>query len=440
MAHVKSTLKWLYPGMRVKRWLALTPVGVFLVIVGVALLTNMSVVDYLNAAAEFVAIHTDGRINLSEPKAYLPASLIAIVLGLVLIFTSFRQVVRSIASVISPTHKDRLADVIYQRRYLAQGHRIVVIGGGTGLSTMLRGLKQHTSNLVAVVTVSDDGGSSGLLQRQLGMLPPGDIRNCIVALADEETLMTELFQHRFDGADEGLTGHSIGNLLIAAMSDITGDFEEAVKEISKVLAIRGRVLPSTVENVTLRAELADGSLVDGETNIARSTQPIRRVMLVPSDVKPPQEVLDAIRLANAIVIGPGSIYTSVIPNLLVQGMVDAIAASNAVKIYVCNVMTQPGETTGYSASDHVKAVVEHAGKRLFSYVLVNKEVPSIRLLEKYHREGAELVSPDVDIIREMGYRPITGNFISQTEVVRHDPQKLAQAILRLVFEKSFLPK
>ncbi|HUV03567.1 MAG TPA: YvcK family protein [Armatimonadota bacterium] len=438
MSRLRSTVKWLYPGMRVKRWLLLTPFGVLLVIMGVGLLANVRVFDYLEAIAVPVAKYIN--INIAEPGVYIPISIVAILLGLVLIFVSFRQVIGSIASVISPTHKGRLADVIYQQRYLAQGHRMVVIGGGTGLSTLLRGLKEQTSNIVAVVTVTDDGGSSGRLQRQLGMLPAGDIRNCIVALADEETLMTELFQHRFSDAGEELSGHSFGNLLIAAMTSITGDFERAVKESSKVLAIRGRVLPSTIENVSLQAELADGSSVDGETTIAKSSQPIRRLSLVPPDVKPLQEALDAIHLANAIVIGPGSVYTSVIPNLLVEGVVDAIAASHAVKIYVCNVMTQPGETDHFRASDHVKAVEEHSGKRIFNYVVVNKEVPSMRLLEKYHKEGAELVAPDVDVIREMGYRPITGNFISQTDVVRHDPQKLGQAILRLVFEKSFLPR
>lgn len=438
MRRLKSSLKWLYPGMRVKRWLLLTPIGVLLVIVGVTLLTNMRMVDVLNFAADFV-VRRYG-LDLREPRVYLPISLPSIGIGLVLIFISFRQVIGSIASVISPSNKDRLADVIYQRRYLAQGHRIVVIGGGTGLSTMIRGLKEFSSNVVAIVTVSDDGGSSGELQRHHGVLPPGDIRNCLVALADEETLMTELFQHRFDDAGEGLTGHSFGNLLITAMTDITGDFERAVKETSKVLAIRGSVLPSTISNVSLRAVMADGSVVDGETNIVAHAQPVQRVSLIPPDVKPLQEALDAIKLADAIVIGPGSIFTSIIPNLLVEGIVDAIVASPAVKIYVCNVMTQPGETDKYSASDHVRAIFEHTGKRMFTYALVNKEVPSLRLLEKYHLQGADLVSPDVDVIREMGYKPITGNFISQTEVVRHDPQKLAQAILRLVFEKSFLPR
>lgn len=438
MMWLKSNLKWLYPGMRVKRWLILTPIGVFFVVVGVALFTNMSIVDYLNSMAGFVARHTG--LDLSQSRIYLPISIAAIALGLVLIFTSIRQVIDSITSVVSPVHKDRLADFIYQRRYLAQGHRIVVIGGGTGLSTMLRGLKQYTSNIVAIVTVTDDGGSSGRLQRQLGVLPPGDIRNCLVALADEETLMTELFQHRFDDGTEGLTGHSFGNLLIAAMTDITGDFEQAVRETSKVLAIRGHVFPSTLDHVGLRAEMSDGSFVDGETDIVKAPQEIRRITLIPSNAKPLNEALEAIRLANAIIIGPGSVFTSVVPNLLVDGIVDALAASNAIKVYVCNVMTQHGETDRFTASDHVKAVASHAGKKVFDYVLVNKEVPSVRLLEKYQRVASELVSPDVDTIREMGYKPITGNFISQTEVVRHDPEELAQAILRLVFEKSFLPR
>ena len=437
MKRLRSALKWLYPGMRVKRWLLLTPIGVLFVIVGVTLLTNMRVVDYLIAAGDFMLDKTG--LALDQPKVYIPISAFTIALGLLLIFISFRQVITSIASVISPKDKDRLADVIYQKRHLAQGHRIVVIGGGTGLSALLRGLKEHTSNIVAIVTVTDDGGSSGRLQRQLGMLPPGDIRNCLVALADAEPLMTELFQHRFDLPGDGLSGHSFGNLLLAAMLDITGDFELAVKETSRVLAIRGRVVPSTLQNVTLRAEMEDGSIVEGETNITASPLAIKRVTLSPPDVAPLDDALEAIRLANAVVIGPGSLYTSVIPNLLVRGVSEAIAKCDAVKIYVCNVMTQPGETNGYRASDHVRAIEEHAARRIFNYVLVNKEVPSPELIEKYRLEGAELVTPDVDIIREMGYKPILGNYISQTDVVRHDPQKLAQAVVRLIYEKSFLP-
>ncbi len=434
---VKSLFKWLYPGMRVKRWLALTPIGLFFVVVGVVLFTNMQVVDYLNLGAGLLFEKTG--LILTQPSVHIPVSIAAIGIGLILIFISFRQVIGSIASVISPEDKDRLADVIYKRRYLAQGHRIVVIGGGTGLSTMLRGLKEYTSNIVAIVTVSDDGGSSGALKSHMGMLPPGDIRNCLVALADAEPLLSELFQYRFDTDDGQLAGHSFGNLLIGAMTDITGDFERAVKETSRVLAIRGSVLPSTLQNVNLRAEMEDGEVVCGESQIVAFGKPIKRVSLVPEDVRPMEESLDAIRLANAIIIGPGSVYTSVIPNLLVNGISDAVAASRAVKVYVCNVMTQPGETDRFQSSDHVKAVVEHAGRRIFDYVLINREAPSLRLLEKYETQGAHLVSPDDATVRDMGYTPITGNFISQTEVVRHDPQKLAQAILRLVSEKSFFP-
>ncbi len=434
---LKSLLKWLYPGMRVKRWLLLTPIGLFFVVVGVILLTNMQVVDYLDIGARELFRRTG--LNLTEPNVHVPMSIVAIGIGLVLIFISFRQVIGSIASVISPEDKEHLADVIYKRRYLAQGHRIVIIGGGTGLSTMIRGLKEHTSNIVAIVTVSDDGGSSGTLKTQMGMLPPGDIRNCLVALADAEPLLSELFQYRFETEDNCFSGHSFGNLLIAAMTDITGDFERAVKETSKVLAIRGTVLPSTLQNISLRAEMNDGSVLYGESEIVGAGKGIRQISLVPEDVRPLEESLEAIRLAHAIVIGPGSVYTSVVPNLLVRGISDAIASSKAVKVYVCNVMTQPGETDDFMASDHVKSVVRHAGRRIFDYVLVNREVPSLRLLEKYQAKHAQLVSPDVDVIREMGYKPITGNFISQTDVVRHDPQKLAQAILRLVSEKSFFP-
>jgi len=245
--------------------------------------------------------------------------------------------------------------------------------------------------------------------------------------------MTELFQYRFNGGSGGLHGHSFGNLLIAAMTSITGDFERAVKETSRVLAIRGRVLPSTVENVSIHAELADGTLVDGETQIASSKQKINHIFLQPAGVRPLEESIRAIEYADAIVIGPGSVYTSIIPNLLVEGIVDAITASDAVKIYVCNVMTQPGETTGYTASDHVRAVISHAQRKIFNYVLVNREVPSPELVAKYAETGAELVKPDVENIRQMGFRAVVGDFISQTDVVRHDPHKLAAAIFRLMY-------
>ncbi|MDO8589469.1 MAG: YvcK family protein [Armatimonadota bacterium] len=426
-----SALKWLYPGMKVKRWLLLIPIGVFAILVGVVFLANVNVLDYMDRAAVFAY----GRfgIRLNQPATLIPISLASIAFGLVLIFIAIKQVIGSITSVISPQNKGKLADIIYQKRYLSQGHNIVVIGGGTGLSTLLRGLKTYTSNIVAIVTVTDDGGSSGILRRDLGMAPPGDIRNCLVALADAEPLMTELFQYRFGAGGKGLEGHSFGNLLIAAMSSITGDFEKAVKETSKVLAIRGRVLPSTVTAVTLQAEMEDGTLVEGETSIAESPLAIRNIHLHPSNVQPLEEAIQAIGLADLIVIGPGSVYTSVIPNLLVPGIAEALHNSRAIKMYVCNVMTQHGETDHYAASDHVKAVMRHAEGRLFHYVLVNRQAPSAGLLVKYRSEGADLVHPDVEKVRELGFRPVLGDFISQTTVVRHDSEKLAEAIMRLAY-------
>lgn len=426
-----SSFKWLYPGMRVKRWLILIPVGLACAIAGVILLANIKMFDVLGFFGT-EAYRLLG-IRLDRPATQLPTGIGLIALGLVLIFTSLRQTVRSITSVVSPETEGKLADMVFQRRYLSQGKQVVVIGGGTGLSTMLRGLKQYTSNIVAIVTVTDDGGSSGRLQREMGMLPPGDIRNCLVALADAEPLMTELFQYRFANGNDSLDGHSFGNLLIAAMTRITGDFERAVKETSNILAIRGRVLPSTIENVRLQAELADGSLVEGESSIVHAEQAIKHIMLHPSQVSPLEETLKAIELADCIVMGPGSVYTSIVPNLLVNGIPEAIHQSDAVKLYVCNVMTQPGETDGYSASKHVKAIAAHTEQKVFQYVLVNQQRPSQEMLAKYAGENQFFVEPDIAEIKEMGYRPIVGDYISQTDVVRHDSEKLAQAILKLVY-------
>jgi len=279
--------------------------------------------------------------------------------------------------------------------------------------------------------VTDDGGSSGRLRHELGILPPGDIRNCLIALADAEGAMTALLQHRFQDTTGNLSGHSVGNLLIAAMTQIKGDFEQAIQEISKVLAIRGRVLPSTLTHVSLRAEMDDGACVEGETAIVEYPARIRRMHLNPPDVEPPQEALDAIRQADVIVLGPGSLFTSVVPNLLVPKIADALRATDALRVYVCNVMTQPGETDGFTASDHVRALEAHAGGRVCDYVLVNTATPQPELMERYRASGQDLVLPDVDRIRQMGYKVIMGNFISQTDYVRHDPHRLAQAILRL---------
>jgi uncharacterized cofD-like protein len=366
------------------------------------------------------------------PLAHAVCAAILGAVGLGLLYAAGMQSVRGLSRVLNPKMEGKELGLYYRKRQLLAGPRVVVIGGGTGLSTLLRGIKQRTSNTTAIVTVADDGGHSGVLRREMGMIPPGDIRNCLVALADAEPSMTALFQHRFDERGGGMAGHSIGNLLIAAMVEIEGDFERGIRRLYEVLNIRGRVLPATVTHVNLRAEMEDGSVVDGETAIVESPLRIRKVHLVPPDVEPLTDALDAIREADIIVIGPGSVYTSVIPNLLVKGMMDALASSPATKVYVCNVMTQPGESDGFTASDHVRAIEAHTGRKVFNLVIVNKAVPSGPLAEKYHASGQELVIPDTDRLKAMGVRPIVGDFLNETDVVRHDPMRLADAIFKLV--------
>jgi uncharacterized cofD-like protein len=322
-------------------------------------------------------------------------------------------------------------DLVFQRRHLERGPKIVVIGGGTGLSTLLHGLKQYTTKITAIVTVADDGGSSGRLRQEFDMLPPGDIRNCLVALADTEPLMQRLFQYRF-AEDSALHGHNFGNLFITAMTKITGDFERAVQASSKVLAIRGRVVPSTNMKVRLVAEHDDGSVTQGETKISKAAVPIRRIYLEPATCQPTTEALTAIREANAIVFGPGSLYTSIIPNLLVEKIVDEIVQSKALKIYICNVMTQSRETYGFRASDHIRALVAHTNPGVLHLCVVNTEPVPVALLEKYRQEDAYPVEPDIERIRELGYQVVADNIISTENYVRHDPDKVAKLIIQLI--------
>ena len=435
MKRLLSLLKWLYPGMRVKRWMLLTLLGLLLIVAGIALAVNIGWSDYLENLDELM-VWTFAKTSLdtSDPKVSLLMGLVLILLGLLLVFVSYFQFNHSILSTVAPETQEDLADRIFQRRSLAQGHRIVVIGGGTGLSTMLRGLKERTSNIVAIVTVTDNGGSSGRLSQQMGVLPPGDLRNCLVALSDSEPTLASLFQFRFDEDHEGLAGHSFGNLFIAAMTEIyKGNYEQAIAATSKVLAIRGKVYPSTTQNVMLLGEMEDGTIIEGETQIAHHSLPIKQMYLRPENTRPLPEALEAIRLADAIIMGPGSVFTSIVPNFLVDGIADAVDKSKAVKIYVCNVMTQPGETDNFTASDHLRALAQHApGKRLFDYVLLNKEPPGAEVLERYEKYGQRFVTPDVDNIRTLGYTPVAVNLISQTDIVRHDPARLTEAIYRII--------
>ncbi|MCF8002337.1 MAG: YvcK family protein [Halanaerobiales bacterium] len=313
---------------------------------------------------------------------------------------------------------------------MQKGPKVVAIGGGTGLANLLRGLKEFTGNITAVVTVADNGGSSGKLREELDILPPGDIRNCLVALADQEPLMEDLFQYRFHKEGD-LKGHSFGNLFIAAMSEVLGDFEEAVEESSKVLAIRGRVLPSTNENVNLGAVYEDGSEKIGESEIPDKQRIINGVYLKPSSVSITENVKNALLEADYILVGPGSLYTSLIPNLLINGMVENIKKSEAQKVFITNVMTQPGETSGYTAYDHIKAVYNHTGSQIFDHIIVNKNGNKKELLDKYAEQGAYPVEDDIDKLNELNINIVEGKLIQSGDYIRHDPHKLAEMIVEL---------
>jgi uncharacterized cofD-like protein len=323
-----------------------------------------------------------------------------------------------------------------QKNIRIKGPKIVVVGGGTGLGTILRGLKEISSNLTAIVTVADDGGSSGRLRQEFGILPPGDIRNCLVAMADLEPLMESLMQYRFKGESD-LDGHNFGNLFLAALTGVTGDFEAAIKQSSKVLAVRGQVLPATLEHVTLEAELSDGTIVEGESEISKSKIPIDRVFLKPENVKPVPEALAAINDAEVIILGPGSLFTSIIPNLLVEDIAKALKSSKALKVYVCNAMTQPGETDHYSASDHVRQIRNHAGTGLIDMAIVNTDQIPPEILERYAEESAYPVAPDLENLRAMGIEPLGEDIILKTHVIRHDARKLAALVDHLIRQRKF---
>ena len=319
------------------------------------------------------------------------------------------------------------------------GLRIVALGGGTGLATLLTGLKKHVApqgplapeELSALVTVTDDGGSSGRLRRDFRMLPPGDIRNCMVALSEDAALLSRLFRYRFPSG-RGLKGHSFGNLFLTALTHVTGDFAEAVKLSSEVLAIRGQIFPSTTQNVTLRATLEDGRRVEGETSITASRGRIRRIELVPPNVRPLPEALRAVEEADLITIGPGSLFTSMIPNLLVRGMAQKIRQSRAIKVFICNLMTQPHESIGFTASQHVEAIHAHAGGKLMDWVVLNGKPASLAMREKYRRQGAEQVINDLQALDGMGVGYIIEDLLVEDRVVRHDPDKLADLILHRI--------
>lgn len=412
--------KWLYPGIGLKRWIALLALSLLLAMIGVAAIIHSFI-------APLVELNAD--LRLLDFLLAGPALLgLAIIAGGALLFVySLRRLLGRIN-----TENERIVDSLYRRQKLDKGPSITALGGGTGLSNLLRGLKHETGNINAIVTVADDGGSSGKLRDELSMPPPGDIRNCLVALADTEPLMEELFQYRFS-SDGHLVGHSFGNLFIASMNQVVDDFEDAVRESSRVLAVRGQVLPATKENVRLGAEYRDGSDRMGESLIPLEDKKIDRVFLQPRDCQASERTVSALSIAEVITVGPGSLYTSILPNLLIEDIVEEIKESSAPAIYICNIMTQPGETDGYDAADHVRAITRHAGEQIFDWIIVNREPVPEDVARRYRHEGAFPVEYEERQLREMGLKVRSAELLQRRgeQYLRHDPQKLAGIVLEI---------
>lgn len=410
---------WLIPGLRVKRWFAMIFFGSLLILLGIMIFFNMRPVFFTMEFIRYIAEKAHSGI----------VGIIVAAIGAFLFFKGWQKTNLSILDIDDEKGKESILESLYRRRKLNRGPKIVAVGGGTGLSMLLKGIKKITNNITAIVTVGDDGGSSGRLREEMGILPPGDIRNCIAALADDEDLVTKLFQYRFK-TGEGLEGHSFGNLFLTALISITGDMVRAVKESSNVLSIRGRVLPSTLDDMKLVAEMEDGRIIHGESNIPEAKGKIKRLFTDPVNCRALEDVIKAIKEADLIILGPGSLYTSVIPNLLIKEISKEIANSNAKKIYVCNIMTQPGETDEYNVSSHVNAIINHAGsKSIMDAVLVNDHLPD-NLAEKYRLAGSFPVKLDVDNIKKAGVRIVSKRLIEESKegLVRHSSNRVARAI------------
>ena len=416
---VKKEVGWLLPGLEVKRWFFLIFLGSIMIVLGFMVLANVRPI--------YLTLELIRKAALVLPSNVLAA--IFILIGSIIFFKGWQKTTLSIMDMDSIKGNSKILEKLYRRRKLNKGAKVVAIGGGTGLSMLLRGIKKYTNNITAIVTVGDDGGSSGRLREEMGILPPGDIRNCIAALGDDEDLITELFQYRFKNG-EGLEGHSFGNLFLTALCSITGDMVSAVKESSNVLNIRGVVLPATLDDMKLGADFEDGRVIHGESNIPEARGQIKQLFTEPAICKALPEAINAIKEADLIILGPGSLYTSVIPNLLVSGIVEAIEKASAKKIYVCNIMTQPGETTDYTVASHVNALIKHAkGKHIIDAVLVNNSLPD-KISDGYAKNGSIPVRLDMENISPIGIEVVSQKLIQENKdgLVRHSSNRVARAV------------
>ncbi len=412
-------LRWLTPGLQIKRWLLLLMLSELVLVLGVGYALK-EIYRSLTLPREFYYITL-------QFWPYWARALIFGIVGVGLLVISYLKLTQSVLGPFLPGNSTgSIVEMIHAFRVKGRGPRIVAIGGGTGLSALLRGLKTYTSNLSAIVTVADDGGSSGRLRDEYRILPPGDFRQCLVALADAEPLMKQLFDHRFK--EGSLDGHSFGNLFIMAMADVTGNFEHALRESGKVLAVKGTILPSTLQDVTLVASM-NGRSVEGESKIPKQNEPISQVFLKPDGAQANPEAVQAILNAELVVIGPGSLYTSILPNLLVEGMVEAIKASPALKVLVCNLASQNGETDGYEVDDYLRVIRDHVGSNLFDFVLVNTN-------HSHMPTGgqAQVIFKSEDASTHPEVRFIAADVVNVRLPSHHDPDKLARTIMRRVWQ------
>ena len=413
------------PGIKIKRWLFTGFIGLVILIFGIIRLISS----------------VDNTLSLKFFSLFLT------ILGIVIMVISLSEIIKSSIALINSEKvkitisNKNIEELVDEKRVHVNGPKVVVIGGGTGLSTMLRGLKLYTDNITAIVTVGDDGGGSGKLRADLGMLPPGDIRNCILALADTEPIMEDLLKYRF--TEGTLKGQNFGNLFLAAMAGISENFEDAVQKMSSVLAVTGKVLPVTLDDMKLIAELENGNIIEGESIIPsealKQNSRIKTLKINPEKAKPLVDALMAIEDADAIIMGPGSLYTSIIPNLLVEDIVESIGRSNAIKIYVSNVMTQPGETDDFTVSDHIKTLMKYSGKDSVQYVIANNGTIPKDIEERYKNEGSKLVQLDYEEIDKLGVEVIETDLVKITKgYVKHDSKHLAQILMTTILDKKLL--
>jgi len=426
----RRAVRWLQPGLVVKRWIFTSGLGLLIALLGAAVWADLQPIYWTLEAI---------RWSLGQVTKVLPRGItgpLVLVLGGGLVWLGQSRSFGSIQQALAPEKDTHLVDALMAQRRLSRGPSIVAIGGGTGLATLLSGLKRYSGNITAIVTVADDGGSSGVLRRELGVQPPGDIRNCLTALAREEPLLTRLFQYRFK-AGSGLEGHSFGNLFLTALTAITGSLESAITASSRVLAVQGQVVPATNADVRLWAILENGERLEGESRIGKATSPIVRLGCTPERPPALPRALEAIAHAELIVLGPGSLYTSLLPNLLVPELVKAISLSKAPRLYICNLMTQPGETDGLDVSGHLRAIEAQlaslgVNERLFDAVLAQEDLGNSHLLDHYRLHGATPVSCDETSLKKEGYEvmraPLQGARPSAT--LRHEPASLAKAVMR----------